>query len=183
METASATRVLAAAERAAAKEAACGLTVEYLKSILRYNPKTGIFTWRKHFGRVTAGTIAGSLNRHGRIMIKIDGVGHPASRLAWFYMIGEWPKCEIDHEDTDSSNNRWRNLREATRYQNSVNVRVRAHSASQLKGVRFHKGRWVAYIVISKKWTYLGRFDTKEIAHAAYASAARIIHGSFARAA
>lgn len=177
------TRVLASAARAAAKEATCGLTVEHLKSILHYNPETGVFTWLKHFGRVTSGTIAGSLNKFGRVMIRIDRTAHPASRLAWFYMTGLWPNFEIDHEDTESTNNRWQNLREATRTQNNANVPVRSHSVSRLKGVRFHKGRWVAYISISKKWTYLGRFDTKELAHSAYAAAAQAVYGSFARAA
>jgi hypothetical protein len=103
-----------------------------------------------------------------------------AHRLAWFYMKGEWPPVTVDHEDLDKSNNRWLNLRLATSAEQSHNTPVRRKG---LKGVWLDKrvGRWSAEICHQGKRTYLGMFDTEEVAHAAYRKAAAGLFGNFVR--
>jgi hypothetical protein len=159
------------------------LTVERLKELLHYDPETGVFTWKVRVANVPAGSIAGC-NKERYHFIGVDGREYRAHRLAWLYMTGEWP-VEIDHRDTDGHNNRWANLRHATRIQNCRNTGLPKNSTSGSKGVYWSKDRqrWVAQITINKVRTGLGRFHTKERAAAASEAAARKHFGEFARVA
>ena len=87
-----------------------------------------------------------------------------------------------DHINGNPLDNRRANLRVATPLQNSHNRGVRRDSVSGYKGVRWieRKKRWVAFISINGKMTYLGMFTTPELAHAAYCEAAKKYHGEFA---
>jgi hypothetical protein len=162
------------------------LTHERLKEVLSYDRDTGLFHWRVATAhRITVGDIAGAIGHYGYRIIGIDGKSYRANRLAWFYMTGSWPIAEIDHEDTDRSNDAFRNLREATESQNAANGKLRSTNTSGLKGVSWdkEKRKWVAGIKIDYKRKMLGRFDKKEDAHKAYLIAAEKLFGQFARAA
>ncbi|MCI0598731.1 MAG: HNH endonuclease [Beijerinckiaceae bacterium] len=95
--------------------------------------------------------------------------------------MGAWPIAQIDHINGDRADNRFLNLREATRTENAWNAKLRSDSHSGFKGVRRHKRRWCAYIKVSGKQKHLGSFATPEEAHDAYCRAAREHHGQFAR--
>ncbi len=43
-----------------------------------------------------------------------------------------------------------------------------------------HYGKWKATIGHKRRKIYLGRFDTPELAYAAYCAAAKELHGEFA---
>lgn len=98
-------------------------------------------------------------------------------------MTGKWPKRFVDHENTVPGDNRWVNLREATRSQNVMNSKKRCDGLVPLKGVCFyaHSGRYGAKIRLNGKQHYLGCRDTPEEAHALYADAAKRLFGEFAR--
>ena len=69
-----------------------------LRSLLDYNPDTGIFWWRMQPSRsVKAGAAAGSVSSKGYIVIRINGMKFMAHRLAWLHTHGVWPEHEIDH--------------------------------------------------------------------------------------
>ena len=98
------------------------LTAEYVRSILDYDPETGEFRWKhranvpKRINKRYVGKIAGtSIYPYGRRKIVIDDKPYRSSRLAWLMQTGVWPSYEIDHKDNDPSNDRWDNLRPATR--------------------------------------------------------------------
>jgi len=156
----------------------------YLTSILTYSPETGEFQWAAPRPKVKVGQKAGYLKKNkGYIYIEIDGKSYSAHRLAWFYVTGNMPIDQIDHINRNKSDNRFENLREATRGQNRANSK--STNKHGLKGVRLlpwmkNAGKcWQAEITHNKKVIYLGCFATKEEAHLAYCDAARKLHGDF----
>lgn len=76
---------------------------------------------------------------------------------------------EIDHEDNDTLNNHFSNLRVATSGQNKINRGVRRDNKLGMKGVeRLPSGRYAAYFVDNGKKTHIGVFDTVDEAGTAY---------------
>ncbi len=158
------------------------LAQERLKQRLHYDPETGIVTWLVKRGRSHGRTQAGYAGPDGYWRIVVDRKLYLRSRLAWLYMTGEWPREMVDHKNLDQTDDRWGNLREATRSQNNANSHVRSRSRTGFKGVRLHRDRFVAQISAGDGQTrYLGIFDTPEEAHAVYAQAAHERFGDFAR--
>lgn len=172
------------AEKRAEKER--NVTAAMLRAALHYDPLTGIFRWLQKAARNTViGSIAGTFNTLGYLQIRWLGRSFYGHRLAWLYMTGEWPPFEVDHEDTNPSNNKWFNLRPAKRLQNCRNTRRPRHNTSGVKGVSWCKRRkaWRAYIVVGRKQKSLGYFGAKSKAAAAYARAATDTFGEFPRVA
>lgn len=174
------------------------LTQARLKEVLHYDPETGISTWlprliREESARTDkswngryAGKRAGSVSKFlGYRVMAIDDENYYEHRLAWFYMTGEWPDPQCDHENLDRADNRWANLREATISQQRMNRAASTKNTSGFKGVSYFKrdGNWKAQIQINGKNKHLGLFDTPEAAHAAYCAEADRLFGEFARAA
>ena len=124
------------------------LTQKHLKEKLSYDPDTGLFT------RIKTNKITGH-NQTGYQGISIECQIYLAHRLAFFYMLGRWPKqgYEIDHIDRNRKNNKWENLREVTRADNCKNVGMKSTNKSGVTGVSFDKwsGNWLARIMIDYK--------------------------------
>ena len=154
-----------------------------LFEILNYNPETGIFTWISARPKIRIGNIAGGLCDKGYIKIKIDGKKYFAHRLAWLYMTGELPENDIDHINLIRNDNRFCNLRKATRSQNQGNQRKYINNKSGIKGVCWDKGanKWLAQIQVKKQKIKLGRYLNIEDAIEAYACAAKKYFIEFAR--
>lgn len=166
-----------------------GLTVDRIKSLLDYNPLTGVFTWKPIKGSCNnmVGKTAGSLKRDGYVWICIDGVQHSAGRIAWAISRGEMPPEDlmVDHRDTDKSNNRAQNLRLATDSQNKANRPLMSTNTSGYKGVSLNRrsGKYVAKIGsgVGSRSIPLGSYRDPLDAHMAYVNAAIRQYGEFAR--
>lgn len=154
------------------------ITQAELKALLTYDPLTGLFTWNRTSGKAIAGAVAGSVKASGYRTIGIAGRVYKAHRLAWLYMTGSWPSEEIDHCNTDTDDNRWENLREATRSQNNAN---RNTNNPLGRGVHPNGNGYRACIKVHGKLHHLGTYAKPEDAQAAYAMAARKFFGEFAR--
>lgn len=155
------------------------LTQARLKEALHYDRKAGVFTWREPRPGLRVGDTAGCLRPDGYVVIRIDGVLYRANRLAWLYVHGRWPAADAEHRNGVRSENRIRNLREATRSQNLQNLRrAKTNNASGLLGVCLHRrsGKWRATIKANGKQQHLGLFTNKNEAHAAYLKAKRELH-------
>lgn len=157
------------------------LTAEILRQQLLYDPETGIFTWRIRKQKVRPGLVAGKTKPNGYIEIRVNRISYQAHRLAWLYMSGSWPDGDIDHINRKPSDNRFCNLRQATRAQNLCNVGALSTSSTGVRGVDFHKasGKFRARIRFDGRRVELGLFESVEEARAAYARARERHHGAF----
>lgn len=151
-----------------------------LDRLLRYDPDTGGVFWRHSRGRVPAGARAGTPNVRGHRVPTLDGKKTQEHRVIWALYTGRWPKAEIDHIKGDRADNRWSNLREATRAENQRNVGRISTNTSGFKGVSWHKRarRWRAEIS-GGGYTHLGLFDTPQEAAQAYRAAAAQRYGEY----
>lgn len=156
------------------------ITQAHLKSILDYDPQTGVFVWKNNVRfSPRAWKIAGSKDNQGYIRIQINQKLYKAHRLAWLYVHGSFPEKEIDHINHQRADNRIANLRSADRVLNTQNTSARKRGTSSLLGVSLYKptGQWTAQISANKRKVYLGRYATEQEAHAAYMKAKAIHHG------
>jgi hypothetical protein len=132
-----------------------------------------------------AGKRAGSPDANGYLIVNVDGQLYKLHRLIWLWMTGKIPPDEIDHRNRDVLDNRFTNLRCATRSENNHNRSKNKNNRSGFKGVSYSamiKNRpWRATISANGKFVHLGRFATKAEASRAYNSAAHRMHGEFAR--
>lgn len=93
---------------------------ELLLDTLRYEPDTGDWFWLKRTSsRSKPGDRTGNISTNwkngiSRRYVRFNGKLHLSSRLAWFYMTGEWPKQTIDHLNRDALDDRWSNLRDVS---------------------------------------------------------------------
>lgn len=93
---------------------------------------------------------------------------------------------EVDHKNGDPLDNRRKNLRPATHFENMQNMGISAANTTGIKGVAYNRrtGKFLAYIDAHGKRQYFGcAYDTPAEAEAARLAAAEQLHGKFARAA
>lgn len=154
------------------------LTQNELKNILHYSPEYGIFTWIACKNRSDlVGKITGCPNDEGYLIITVRRRSYLAHRLAWLYMTGKFPAKDIDHKDGRPSNNKFSNLREATKSVNLQNQRrPQINNRSGFLGVYKEGKSYIAKIMYNKKIHYLGAHKTPELAHQAYLTAKRRFH-------
>lgn len=88
----------------------------------------------------------------------------------------------VDHINGNRLDNRRENLRLATYSENGRN-KPAVQGSSTLKGVSWHtsRGKWRAVIKVNRVSRHIGYFATEAEAAAAYAAAAKELHGEFAR--
>ncbi|QIO01832.1 homing endonuclease [Salmonella phage falkor] len=112
------------------------LTQERLKEVLTYDPATGIFINLQSRGNKKAGSIAGTKDKDGYVVIRIDKLPYRAHRLAFLYMEGYMP-VEVDHDNRIREDNRWDNLLDASRQENMRNRS--SWSKSGYSGISWNK--------------------------------------------
>ena len=172
-----------------AKQSRPPLTADFVRSILEYDPTTGIFRWRHRADRAqnwnsrNAGKPAGSLVQ-GYLQIQIPKPqNYYAHQIAWLYMTGEWPGQQIDHINGNRLDNRFSNLRLATNSQNGNNKTIQRNNVSGVAGVWFRPklNRWEAQVSKDGRRVFRKFFLTREEATEARIKAARDFHGDFAK--
>ena len=138
------------------------LTQDRLKEIMYYSPETGLFTRIiKASSNALAGDIAGGVDGGGYVRIKIKRKLYAAHRLAVLYMEGYFPEDTVDHINRIKDDNRWENLREATRQCQNRNCSISKNNTSGIKGVYWgaRVRKWCANVAVNRKIKSLGTFD------------------------
>jgi len=146
--------------------------LDYLRTVLDYDPLSGAFTWLVSLSpRGVAGSLAWNVCCYGYLVIRIQRKAHKAHRLAWLYVHGSMPTQHIDHINGDRDDNMISNLRDVSRSVNAQNIR-------HARGTIFDKrtGRWYAQLTTNGIKKHIGSFSDEPSAHAAYLSAKRATH-------
>lgn len=135
------------------------LTQKRLRELLHYNPETGVFTWLETGGGRSIDRCAGGIN-NGYRKIKINYISYLAHRLAFPYVNGYFPENDVDHINRIRDDNRWCNLREASKSCNARNSGVGRNNKSGVIGVGWGNDRyvWKASISVDGRNKFLGRF-------------------------
>lgn len=178
------------------------IPVESLRQLLRMDPETGRLYWLPRGvewfkdgaysaaracaiwnGRFAGTEALTAPDGHGYRAGRIFGRHYQAHRVVFTLHNGRWPVGLVDHEDTDTTNNRPLNLRESTKAQNGQNSGGKGGTSGYC-GVSWHK--------MGSKWhascrdqygikRHLGLFSDEMDAARAYDDFARSEHGEFAR--
>ncbi len=167
---------------------------DLLRKLLRYDPETGklfwlhrsidlypgdkktsealVQTWNAAFAGKEAFT---ATNNQGYNVGRIFDRGYLAHQIIFAIVEGRFAEF-IDHVSGDRADNRWINLREATRAENQRNMKIPSHNTSGIMGVsQRHNGKWRAQIHIGGKGYHLGLYSTKEDAITARRAAEKIL--------
>jgi hypothetical protein len=149
--------------------------LEVLEREFIYESDTGLFRHRYYkCGRALKDQIAGTINRKGYVVIRIQSnIVYQAHRVAWYMYHKQDPVHNlIDHIDRCKHNNAISNLRLGTDNTNQWNRKAR--------GYHKYGNKYQACIRHHKKHIHLGTFATAEEARAAYIRAALELRGEYA---
>lgn len=158
--------------------------INYLRTILSYEPQSGLLVWSRDKNPQWNGMTAGSLNEKGYRRIKINRRLYLAHRIAYLMGTGADPGLfEVDHKDGNPSNNALDNLRLASHGANQANGAGYRGCSSKHRGVSYcnRNRKWIAAINKDKKKHWLGYFGCENKAASAYNDAAKKLFGEFAR--
>ena len=151
---------------------------DVLLNLFEYDPESGDIKHKTYkSSQAQAGDTAGCLKSDGYRHLQINGRLYYESRIIWMMMTGEDPgDLYVDHKDRDRRNNRWSNLRLATRPQQMWNRRMPG------KGYCFDKQRqmWAVRVLVNGKRLWGGRHPTEELACKAAQDLRAAHHGEFA---
>lgn len=159
------------------------LTQEDLQRALNYCPITGHFTWKVSVGaRGKQGNRAGRVHHSGYRHIFIAKKSYTEHRLAFLYMTGEIPEY-VDHINNKRDDNKWENLREASREENNRNALIRIDNTTGIKGITIDKrrGYYVVRLGIGGVRKFLGCYKDLELAELVLNEAREHYHKEFAR--
>ena len=127
------------------------------------------------------GDKAGSAHTEGYLQIGIDGKTYKLHRVIFLMHYGYLPD-EVDHKDTDPSNNKIENLRPASRANNAKNRAIGKNNTSGYKGVSWSKAanKWKVEVSVNGKRKYIGVFKDLEQANLIAQKVRIKYHGAFA---
>lgn len=152
------------------------LTHERLLDALDYDLATGAFVWKiRPSNKIKIGMRAGVVGTNGYRFITVDGEKLQASRLAWFYVHGEWPKGDIRFGDNDTDNCAIKNLRDISKIEIARERKILSSNTTGYRGVSVAKNGFKCAVTANYRQVNLGIFDTAEKASAVYEQAMEIL--------
>lgn len=163
--------------------AAAILDAARVRSVLHYDPETGVFIRKERTAQCHRVGDRADLPGHGNLsayrIVTLGGKKYLAHRLAWMYVHGAMPSAEIDHINGTKDDNRISNLRNASRQLNAENHRLPTkRNKSGFLGVHWNKQTesWRVRLTVARKSIHIGLYATPDDAYAAYLAAKRKYH-------
>lgn len=86
------------------------VTVKEIEELFKYDPKSGLLTWRISRGRAIAGSEVGYSFNGNEAFTKLNGKAMKVSHLIWILMTGEFPKERLKFADRNKTNLKWDNI-------------------------------------------------------------------------
>ena len=131
--------------------------------------------WYAYYCKHTGGFYAGR-------KISIPSGGQSSVEMHRTIMGVSRSDMQVDHNNHNTLDNRYENLRLCTHSQNMMNRGTPASNTSGYKGVNFAKShkKWMVRIGVNKSRKFLGFFDCKHEAARVYNLAAKMYHGEYA---
>ena len=157
------------------------IEIDEVVSSFLYNEETGEITRTKFRGLPSNIKTLQQASKSRYPMIRFNGKSYTAHRIAWVLKTKDYPEFDIDHINGNKWDNRWCNLRIATRSQNCQNKQIYAKSKSGVKGVCFHKltGKWLAQIKVDGRHVFRKLFNTIDDAEIEIKKQRMIYHKEF----
>jgi len=144
--------------------------IQQLENLFDIDVENGKIFWKNppknHSDLI--GKEAGFSTNNDYFRIKINGKSYRRGRLIFLYAYKRFPFPCIDHINGIKTDDRLKNLREATVTQNNWNHKFRKKTSNLPMGIKKNKNRFVARISYNKKPINIGSFKTLEEAHQAY---------------
>lgn len=161
------------------------LLLNEMKSRFDYDAILGCLRWKnppRNVTRFKSGDIVGGQGSQRYSAVYLLGHRFKVHRLIWLWHHECYPTGDIDHINGNTNDNRIDNLRIATRAQNAANRMRKSKYGTGVDATA--DGKFVARITVpgTRNRIYLGRFDTKNEAAAAYIGASVVMHGEFSLA-
>lgn len=128
----------------------------------KFNYHNGELIWRYSPSNNTpAGSVAGSLNSNGYLLVSVNDITYRVHRLIWLWHYGYLPENDIDHINRDKSYNFIENLREVSRQCNMRNIGNLKNNTSGVKGVYWNKQakKWKVQIKVYYKTYGAGYYN------------------------
>jgi len=137
------------------------MNINYIKSILNYDPISGIVLYKRDIKRGSkAGTIAGTITKSNHLRIRVQGERYLLHRVIWAMQTGKELEIteQIDHINHDGLDNSWINLRVVSAKENGRNKSKSKANTSGATGVCFRNNKWRARIKVDGTYVHLGTF-------------------------
>jgi hypothetical protein len=156
------------------------LSQKTLNELFEY--KVGKLYWKVSRGSRKAGAEVGTTTPLGYLQTKVGGKLYLVHRLIYLMHYGCLPKF-IDHKDGVKTNNKIRNLREASAVSNQYNRGLPSNNTSGVKGVYWNKAKekWKAQCNVDGSAYHIGYFDDINKAEQALIQFRKKYHGMFAK--
>lgn len=159
-----------------------GRLLAHLEKNFIYDPESGeLIRINKTAWNAKVGVPVGFVRTDGYRALSFENKPVLLHRAIWLLVTKDMPDCFIDHANGIKDDNRWCNLRPATKAQNGRNQPARRDNKLGIKGVCFDKskGKYLAQATHDKKHYFLGRYETAEDASKAYQAFAKKHHEEF----
>lgn len=158
------------------------LTHSLVKELFDYDPHTGKLTHAKDSPpKGKKGREAGWVTSYGYRRVGAATNEYFAHLVIWLWMTGTIPEMDVDHKDGNRDNNKWDNLRLATRSQNLINQGLKLNNKSGFKGVCSRGNSHSVRLRVNGKVLHFGSFSDPLIAARVYDIEAVRHHGEFAK--